>query len=690
MKQTWSRYLIIFAPLVIAGILLWPTFRSYQLGKEKAAAEASKDTVRINAFARDNGESYRNAKNSSVKLGLDLQGGMYVMLEVDIVKLIEESALRESVDDIFGEVIQKTKVETENTDENVLDVFLRNFKAIAEPKGRSLISYFDIGDGKDISDATITDKLKRDIDDAVNQAMEVMRQRVDKFGVSEVSIQKQGARRIVLELPGVSNEKEMRDLLSGTARLEFKLVRNNQDIVKALYAADKALAPKNIAEAIKDTTKKDSAATAATVTKADTTKATADSTKKDSTAKAQAAADTTNPYAKLPKDQQAKAYMADHKVSTLLQVLFKNGNQYIDATTQGGFFMTGKIPDGDYLFFATRSSFDNLMKLLSTDRLKGVMPADLQLVRAAKPEPTTANSLDPTYQVYCVKREAELTGDAITDAMPTFDPMDNRPVVSMQMDVDGAERWAAVTGANIKKQIAIVLDDQVYSAPVVQNKIPNGSSQISGMADAKEANLLSVILKAGALKAPVKIVEERVVGPSLGEDNIQSGVNASLLAVLLVIAFMVLYYRTGGLIANLAVVINVILIVAGLAALGGTLTLPGIGGIILTIGMAVDANILIFERIREELRHGRGMRSAIDEGFSKALSAIVDSNITTALTGIILYFLGTGPIQGFALTLLLGIATTMFTAIIVSRSMMELTMPSDGNYNFGQPKDVNA
>jgi len=685
-KQTWSRYLIIFAPLVIAGILLWPTFRSYQLGKEKAAAEASKDTVRINNFIRDNGESYRNAKNSSVKLGLDLQGGMYVMLEVDIVKLIEESALRESVDETFANVIAKTKSETENTDDNVLEVFLRNFKAIAEPKGRSLISYFDIGDSKEISDATIVDKLKRDIDDAVNQAMEVMRQRVDKFGVSEVSIQKQGARRIVLELPGVSNEKEMRDLLSGTARLEFKLVRNNQDIVKALYAADKVLAPKNLADALKDTTKKDTTVVA-TAANTDSTKV--DSTKKDSTATA-AAADTTNPYAKLPKDQQAKAYMADHKVSTLLQVLFKNGNQYIDATTQGGFFMTGNIPNGDYLFFATRSGFDQLMQLLSTDRLKGVMPADLQLVRAAKPENTTEKSMDPTYQVYCVKREAELTGDAITDAIPTFDPMDNRPVVSMQMDVDGAERWAAVTGANIKKQIAIVLDDQVYSAPVVQNKIPNGSSQISGMADAKEANLLSVILKAGALKAPVKIVEERVVGPSLGEDNIQSGINASLFAVLLVVAFMVLYYRTGGLVANLAVIINVLLIIAGLAALGGTLTLPGIGGIILTIGMAVDANILIFERIREEIRRGRGMRSAIDEGFSKALSAIVDSNITTALTGIILYFLGTGPIQGFALTLLLGIATTLFTAIIVSRAMLELTMPENGNYNFGQPKDINA
>lgn len=684
MKQTWSRYLIIFAPLVIAGILLWPTFRSFQLGKQKAEVEASKDTVRINSFMRDNGESYRAAKNSSVKLGLDLQGGMYVMLEVDIVKLIEESALRESVDETFTSVIDKTRAETQNTDENVLDVFLANFKAIAEPKGRSLISYFDIGDSKEISDNSIIDKLKRDIDDAVNQAMEVIRQRVDKYGVSEVSIQKQGARRIVLELPGVSNEKEMRDLLSGTARLEFKLVRNNQDIVKALYAADKVLAPKDkkAALASADTTKKDSTAA---VAKADSTKA--DSTKQDSTKTAQAA-DTSNPYGHLPKDQQAKAYAADHKISTLLQVLFKNGNQYIDATTQGGFFMTGNIPNGDYIFYASRTSFDKLMAYLASDALRGVIPPDLQLVRAAKPETSTATSLDPVYQVHCVKREAELKGDVITDAIPTFDPMDNKPVVSMQMDLDGAERWAAITGANIKKQIAIVLDDQVYSAPVVQGKIPNGSSQISGMADSKEANLLSVILKAGALKAPVQIIEERVVGPSLGEDNIQAGINASILAVVLVIAFMILYYRTGGMVANVAVLINVILMLAGLAALGGTLTLPGIGGIILTIGMAVDANILIFERIREEIRRGRGLRSAIDEGFSKALSAIVDSNITTALTGIILLILGTGPIQGFAFTLLIGIVTTMFTAIIVSRAILELTMPASGSYNFGQPKNA--
>ncbi len=685
MKQTWSRYLIIFAPLVIAGILLWPTFRSYQLGKQKAEVETSKDTVRINSFMRDNGESYRAAKNSSVKLGLDLQGGMYVMLEVDIVKLIEESALRESIDETFTSVINKTKAETQNTDENVLEVFLANFKAIAEPKGRSLISYFDIGDSKEISDNSIIDKLKRDIDDAVNQAMEVIRQRVDKYGVSEVSIQKQGARRIVLELPGVSNEKEMRDLLSGTARLEFKLVRNNQDIVKALYAADKALAPKDKKAALAattDTTKKDSTDV---VAKTDSTKA--DSTKKDSTKTAQAA-DTSNPYAHLPKDQQGKAYAADHKVSTLLQVMFKNGNQYIDATTQGGFFMTGNIPNGDYIFYASRTSFDKLMGYLASDALRGVMPPDLQLVRAAKPEANTAASLDPVYQVYCLKREAELKGDVITDAIPTFDPMDNKPVVSMQMDLDGAERWAAITGANIKKQIAIVLDDQVYSAPVVQGKIPNGSSQISGMADSKEANLLSVILKAGALKAPVQIIEERVVGPSLGEDNIQAGINASILAVVLVIAFMILYYRTGGMVANVAVLINVILMLAGLAALKGTLTLPGIGGIILTIGMAVDANILIFERIREEIRRGRGLRSAIDEGFSKALSAIVDSNITTALTGIILLILGTGPIQGFAFTLLIGIATTMFTAIIVSRAILELTMPASGTYNFGQPKNA--
>jgi preprotein translocase subunit SecD len=261
----------------------------------------------------------------------------------------------------------------------------------------------------------------------------------------------------------------------------------------------------------------------------------------------------------------------------------------------------------------------------------------------------------------------------------------------MSMDDEGSDRWAQITGANIKKRIAIVLDDQIYSAPVVNQKIIGGNSQITGMADAEEARLLKIVLKAGALKAPVRMIEERVVGPSLGEDSIQKGLTSFLIAAILVILFMLFYYNAAGLIANLAIMINVLLILAILAAFQGTLTLPGIAGIILTIGMAVDANILIFERIREELLRGRSLRSAVDEGFGKALSAILDSNITTFLTGMILYFVGTGPIQGFALTLMIGILGTLFTGVYLSKKMFEILLARGiTSFNFGQPKTKEA
>jgi preprotein translocase subunit SecD len=290
-----------------------------------------------------------------------------------------------------------------------------------------------------------------------------------------------------------------------------------------------------------------------------------------------------------------------------------------------------------------------------------------------------------------LKAEPELTGEVITNAVATFDPTSNAPMVSMSMNSDGSESWGRITGANLKKRIAIVLDDQVYSAPVVQSKITGGNSQITGMENTEEAHLLEIVLKAGALKAPVQIIEERVVGPSLGEDSIRSGLISFAIATLLVILFMMLYYSTAGLVANFAVVLNIGLIMAVLAAFQGTLTLPGIAGLILTLGMAVDANILIYERVREELARGRSLRSAVDEGFSKALSAILDSNITTAITSAILYFLGTGPIQGFALTLLIGIFGTLFTAITVSRAIIELSLSRGGShYSFGQPKIINS
>jgi preprotein translocase subunit SecD len=329
--------------------------------------------------------------------------------------------------------------------------------------------------------------------------------------------------------------------------------------------------------------------------------------------------------------------------------------------------------------------------MLRRTDVRAAMPEDVVFALSAEPEYPSEGNKDPdndVFALYGLTKDAELTGEVITDAAPSFD-QSGKPMVLMQMNSDGADRWAAITGKNIKKRVAIVLDSAVYSAPVVQNKIPNGSSQITGSKDPKEANLLAVVLKAGALKAPVKIIEERVVGPSLGEDSIREGTMATLIATALVMIFMLVYYRTGGLIADIAVMFNVLITLAVLAKFGAALTLPGIAGLVLTIGMAVDANILIYERMREEFERGRTLSSAIQLGYEKAFAAIIDTHITTFMTGLILFFFGSGPIKGFAVTLMIGLVATLFTAVFVTRTVFAFMVTRGAkSVNIGQPRSL--
>ncbi|MFM7543723.1 MAG: protein translocase subunit SecD [Ignavibacteria bacterium] len=700
------RWLLILGPLVAAAVILWPTVDAYLLEQEESQALHKalhgKDSSALKAFENAKGERYRTAKMNRVKLGLDLRGGMYVMMEVAVDTLLRETAARETIDETFEAVMKATHAQAESSGDDYLDVFHANFDRIARPKGKSLISYFDVPGVQDVTDEKVKERLREDVDGAIDQALEVIRQRIDKFGVSEPNITKQGSRRIVLELPGVNNEKEMRQLLSTTARLEFKLVRNNADIVKALYRIDAYLAKSNggsktdtaiaaVDSTAKDTVKKDTTAIAAKSDKKkkDTSAVAADTSKKDTSKTA--SADSADPYKGLKDEEKAKRYQKDHQLTSLIQVfpLDQEGRFISKDGNPSYFFNESQVPELEYVMYIPSKLYAKFMSILDRADIKKLIPSDLQLLRSAKPEFVSKDLKDTTFAMWCVLRNAELTGEYVTDARASSDPMTNLPVVMMEMDQEGAEKWADVTGKNIKKKVAIVLDDQVYSAPVVQNKIAGGSSQITGMDSPEEARLLEIVLKAGALKAPVKIVEERVVGPSLGEDSIRRGLMGMGIAFLLVVLFMGLYYSTAGMVANLAVILNVLLILAILTPLvisgGGTLTLPGIAGIILTIGMAVDANILVFERIREEMLRGRGFRNAVDEGFSKALSAIVDSNVTTFLTGLILFLLGTGPVQGFALTLMIGIVTTFFTAIVVSRAMIELMISNGKEINFGQP-----
>lgn len=703
MKKNWGKYLLILVPIIIAIAVLIPTFQAYTLEKthqdflKRARAEKTPtDSLAVmEKFNKEYRSDYEKAKANQLKLGLDLRGGMYVTMEVDVLKMIQEAAHREAIDDVFMQVVDKTREDQKTSDEETMDLFMKNFNAIARPKGKTLISYFDIGDIKDASEENIVKRLNENAKDAIDRAVEVIRQRIDQFGVSEVNIQKQSSRRIVVEMPGVENEAQMRNLLQTTARLEFNLVRNNKQIVMAFDNIDRFLARENKikrgikVDSVETTTPETSAVKGADVaekskmpagdsTKADTAKT--DTAKKD-TAK--------DPYAGMSQDEIRKKHLEDHPFTSLFATYYippQEGQQPIQF-----FYTTKDIPEGEYMFRILKDSLAKFQAILNRFDVGKLIPQDLKVAVEAKPDQRLlkANNVE-VFDFYSVKREPELTGEYITDARESVDPTTNAPIVNMEMNADGADRWAVITGANLKKRIAIILDDRVYTAPVVQSKITGGRSQISGMANIQEAHLLSVILKAGALKAPVQIVEERVVGPSLGEDSIRDGITASLIAFIFVIAYMVFYYKKGGLVADFAVFINVLLVVATLAALKGSLSLPGIAGIILTIGMAVDANVLIFERIREELAKGRSLKSSVDEGFGKALAAIIDSNVTTAMTGAVLYIFGSGPIQGFALTLLVGIAATLFTQIAIARAVIELSLSGGtSEYNFGQPKISN-
>lgn len=710
MKTLNYRALLIIVVLAACAVALWPTFESYQLGEErKAAALKGKEALAQWDSTRKYRDDPGNVFAQPIKLGLDLQGGMYVTMEVDIPGLLYEGAQREAVDETFEQVIDATRKEAALSDEAVLDIFTRNFNRIAAPQGKTLMSYYDLGDlGANANDEGVIQKLARNIEDAVDQAVEVIRRRIDKFGVSETNIQKVAGRRIVLELPGVTDPEGVRSLIQTTARLEFKQVYNNAEAVKLFQRIDQVLAGK-VSFDTASTAPKDTATTtsADTTKKVDSTKTAkkGDSTKKgdtniastgtDSAAKPTAGNDTaanpndtTDPYAGLTDEQKVDSIRKDHPFTTLFQTLAKTSEDGQPQDAFGAYFMKN-VPDGIFEFYTTRDGMTKMKDLLSRPDVKAVIPEDMVVAFSAYPEYGSENPETAGYGIYVLPVESELTGEVISDAIADMDQQSGRPAVTMMMNADGADQWAEITGRNIKKRIAIVLDSSVYSAPVVQGKIPGGTSSITGSKDFNEATLLAVVLKAGALKAPVRIIEERIVGPSLGEDSIEKGVWSTIIATLLVFVFMAVYYRTAGLVANLGLVLNIFITLAILAVFRGTLTLPGIGGLVLTIGMAVDGNILIYERIREEMAAGKSLRNAVQLGYQKAWTAVLDTHITTLISGVILLIFGSGPIQGFAVTLIIGLTATLFTAVYVTRTIFIMMIDRGAqSINFGQPKPV--
>lgn len=625
MRNQLSRIILILCAIILAVYSLWPTYQDYK-NRKSLSALTGKDSL---DYFEQHEQDFQKAKENRMKLGLDLQGGMRVVLEVDILQLIDD--LAKNRDDTFKRIMSEMRAESKS-EANVIQSFAKKL----QDGGTRLSRYYrSLRD----DDATIISWLESATERAVDQAIEIVRNRVDQYRVSEPNIQKQGGRRIIVELPGVKDQNEVSQLLKGTAKLEFRMLKDPDVSFKVLESIDRFLTGKTA----DDTTTAKSSKTAKSEEKPRDALTELLGGKQQPTQ-----ADTT----------QESRIQRDHPFLSYLRFNQKSGEA-----------------------FAMDKDRDRLMRLLARPDIQNILPLDFELLWSAKFQQFADGN--KYYTVFALRKTPELTGGVIVNANASVNPEDNRPVVNMEMNSEGARDWSRITGANIGKRVAIVLDNGVFSAPTIIGKIPSGRSQITGIDTPNEARLLEIVLKAGALPAPVTIVEQREVGSSLGEDSIRSGLTASTIAFVLTVLFMILYYHNAGIVADIALLFNILFLLGVMAGFKATLTLPGIAGIVLTIGMAVDANVLINERIREELAGGKTLRAAVDAGYAKAFSAIFDSNITTFITGVILYQFGTGPVQGFALTLMIGIVASMFSAILVTRVIFNLMMDRGLQPNFG-------
>ncbi|WP_312137371.1 protein translocase subunit SecDF [Sphingobacterium sp.] len=603
--------------------------------------------------------TYREAKANELALGLDLKGGMNVTMEIALNELIANLA-NNPKDANFNKALENAVAKSKTTNTSLIDLFINEYKATGA--GTPIASFFATKDNSSVikassSEGELKSFLNAEADNAIQNSYKVLRTRIDKFGVASPNIQiQQGTNRILIELPGVSDQERVRKLLQGSAKLEFYETYNNVQIYPLL---------ENINGTLATSLKGEKSAVAADTT----VKAAADTTVKEENLlanlnanKADSAKDTTNAVA------NATA-LANNPLFAILSPSFyqaPNGQtQLIPGSTVG---------------YANLKDTAKVNQYLARPEIKSIIPADLKLLWAVKPETNTPNIL----ALHAIKttgadHKAVMTGDVITDARPGSDPQTNKPIVSMDMNADGARQWRRVTAqaAQNKDAIAIVLDNVVYSAPTVNDEIPGGSSTISGNFTFEDTKDLSNVLKAGRLPTTAKIVEEAVVGPSLGQVAIDSGVNSSVIGIIVVMIFMIAYYNRAGIAANIAVLFNVFFLMGVLASLNAVLTLPGIAGIVLTMGTAVDANVLIYERMREELSLGKSMRQVVSDGYKHALPSILDSQITTFLVGVILFFTGSGPIQGFATTLMIGIITSLFTAIFITRLIFEYMLSKE-------------
>lgn len=623
--------------------------------------------------------TFKEVRERELNLGLDLKGGMNVTLEVSVVDIIRGLA-NNSKNPVFQQALELAREKQKNSQEGFVTLFGEAVKEIDPNFQLTSIFMAEFKDKLNYNSTNdeVLDVVRKESNAAIDRTYNILRTRIDRFGVAQPNIQKlQTAGRILVELPGIKEPQRVRKLLQGTAQLEFWTTYQFSDVFNYFQAADQKLVDiLKTDDILTDVAQESPLAegdeiaedVADELTQIDTTALLADA-ETDSLEQDlidQLAGDS---LAVTDRDRSPEEIA---KTNPLFAYLRPNLVQ-----TESGFVPAQSATVG-YASIKDTATVNSLLR-----RVKQDMPRDMKLAWKIKPEKYSPDFLE-LVALKASNRDgsAALGGDVIVDARQNFD-QNNRVVVDMAMNSEGARQWKRLTGENINRQIAIVLDGYVYSAPNVNDEIPNGRSQISGNFEVPEAQDLANILKAGKLPAPARIVEEAVVGPSLGKVAITDGLNSFIIAFIMVLLYMVLYYNRAGWVADLALVTNIFFIFGVLTSLGAVLTLPGIAGIVLTLGMAVDANVIIYERIKEELRAGKGMRLAITDGYKNAYSAIIDGNVTTLLTGIVLYTFGSGAVQGFATTLIIGILSSLFSAIFISRLVFDHFLTRNRTITFG-------
>ncbi len=581
--------------------------------------------------------TYKECKEKEVNLGLDLKGGMNVMLEIEVQDLVKALAGESQNDPAFVEALARANEAMKAGTNDYVGEFVKAYQEVSN--GAPLAAIFVSPDRKDITpnstDEEVAKVLRSETDAAIAASFNILRSRIDHFGVTQPNIQRlPNSNRILVELPGVKEPERVRKLLQGSASLEFWVTYDAQEVLPIMMQADALL--KNSVEG--------ETAEVAEVAEAGSTLA------------AEVAGATP------AMDETAGFNRSENPLFALLDP------SYAGSSIVGT---------------AVAADMPAINEYLARPEIQNLFPADLKFMWGIKGEPMFDNRMC-LYALRSIDGKPAMDGSAVATAQENYSQNGSAAEVNLTMNSNGASQWAQLTGQNIGKPIAIVLDGYVYSAPNVQNKIEGGNSVITGNFTIQEAQDLANVLKSGKVPAPARIIQDTVVGPSLGEESINAGMFSFVLAFILVLFYMGLFYKTAGWLADLALVLNIFLLMGVLVSFGAVLTLPGIAGIVLTMGMAVDANVIIYERVKEELRGGKGVALAIKDGFSNAYSAIIDGQLTTIITGIVLFVFGNGPVQGFATTLVIGILTSVFCAIFITRMLLEKVLEKRGSVSFSR------